>query len=526
MATKRWILLLLAAAMMAVLAGCSGGSTANVQNPQPPPQSQVTIAFQAEPAGSLPVNGSENLTAVVTNDPNNYGVDWSLACPNGVGAGNCGQLCLSTNTNCGNATVHTASCATPPTASCTVTYTAPASIPTNSLVVQVVALATANQASNVVAPITVGSFDSSLPAGNYVLQAQGFEGIPYQFAAVVTLDGAGNVTGGEQAVNANGVSVTDQNLSGSYFIGGDGRGTITIVDPNSAIGTEVFALVFLTNSHSQNPQALISQIGIDNTGASATGTMDWQHPTAITAAPSGSYAFVMCGTDVDVLDSIIFPDGPPPLAFGGVLDIGSSSSQTAISGVIDEFIADHLKLADVALSTGSQISAGPDTFGQFTVTLAGLTSYSQSRPVTVVLTGYIVDASHIRLIETDNTATTAGFGTTGGLAIGQVAGSYGTFNNGSMPSGTTYVFGVTGMDLSPNSGSYTPSSLSSVGLFTANGSGALSNGFTDTFLLFNCVQPACIQLGSQGAQISSSFTGTYAVDTGGADPGSGTGRTT
>ena len=64
MASKRSILVLLAAATIAFLAGCGGGSTANVQNPPPPPPSNLSIAFQPEPGGTLAVSFTENLTAV------------------------------------------------------------------------------------------------------------------------------------------------------------------------------------------------------------------------------------------------------------------------------------------------------------------------------------------------------------------------------------------------------------------------------------------------------------------------------
>jgi hypothetical protein len=493
-ATKRWILFLLPAAMLSLFAGC-GGSTANVQNPPPPPQSNVTISVQTTGLsnGTVPVNGTISLTATVQGNTTQggEGVAWSLACPGG--AGTCGTL------------------SSPFSASgAAITYTAPAAISSNSMLAEIVAYAEAQETANEVSPITITTFDNSLTAGNYVLQAHGIENdTPYQFAGVITLDGQGNVTGGEQTVNSNGVSVTDNILptGSSYFLGNDGRGTITIADPT--IGTEIFTFVSL-NSQTQNPQALISQIGLDNTGASATGTMDLQNSAAITAAPSGSYAFVMSGSDV--LDNGL------PLAFGGVLDI--PSGQTAISGVTDEIIAETQKLSGATFATGSKISSAPDTFGQVAFTLQGLLGVSHPKPVTVVLTGYIVDAAHIRLIETDTNANSGvtPFALTGGLAVGQAPGVYGTFTDASLVSGATYVFGVTGVDLSPNSVSngYLPFTLTSANLFQADGSGDMNNGYTDTFLLFNTIQ----KNPQPGAQISSSFNGTYLVDS------SGSGRAT
>ena len=504
MTTKRWILLLLPAVMISVLAGC-GGSTANVQNPPPPPQSQVAVSVQTTGLtnGMVPVNGIVTLTATVQGTPAQVGegVAWYMTCQDGSGS-ICGTL-SSVSSQSGTA----------------ITYTAPATLSSNSMVTEIVAYAEAQQTANVVSPVTITTFDSGLHPGNYVLQAQGIENSsPYQFAGVITLDGQGNVMGGEQTVNSNGVSVTDsiRRVGSSYFLGNDGRGTITLNtgDPNiGGNGIETFAFVFLNNP--QNPQALISQMDLGSaaTGASATGTMDLQTSTV---APSGSYAFVVSGTDVFDTD---VSGNHPPLAFGGVFDIAHDQT---ITGVTDEIIKEAQRLSAGTFSTGSKISSGPDTFGQVTFTLLGLIGASHPKPITVVLTGYMVDATHIKLIETDTNADSGvvGFGVTGGLAIGQAPGSYGNFTNASLPSGTTYVFGVTGIDLSTNSGNngYLPLTLTSASLFQADGDGNIvsNSGYTDTFLLYNIVQ----KNPQAGAEISSSFSGTYAVDS------SGSGRAT
>src|SRR3977135_3270276 len=74
-ATSRRILLLLSATMISILTGC-GGSTKTVQNPPPPPVSAVAIAFQPTPIGSIAINATAALTAVVSNDSSNGRVDW------------------------------------------------------------------------------------------------------------------------------------------------------------------------------------------------------------------------------------------------------------------------------------------------------------------------------------------------------------------------------------------------------------------------------------------------------------------
>src|SRR5260370_12814053 len=73
--------------MIAVLAGCSGG-TFNVQNPPPPPPSKLSIAYQPAPVGSILINATTDLTAVVSNDPSNAGAGWSVT---GSNTGNFGS---------------------------------------------------------------------------------------------------------------------------------------------------------------------------------------------------------------------------------------------------------------------------------------------------------------------------------------------------------------------------------------------------------------------------------------------------
>jgi hypothetical protein len=70
------------------------------------------------------------------------------------------------------------------------------------------------------------------------------------------------------------------------------------------------------------------------------------------------------------------------------------------------------------------------------------------------------------------------------------------------------VYGLLGVDLT----GFTPSTMTSVALFTADGNGGVTNGFADTFLQQNGNQ------GTAGAQISAAFSGIYSIDT------KGTGR--
>jgi|HubBroStandDraft_6_1064221.scaffolds.fasta_scaffold00330_7 hypothetical protein len=462
-ATKRSILFLLLppAAMILVLAGC-GGSTANVQNPAAPPDSKISIAFQPAPPGAILINATTALTAVVSNDPSNAGVDWSLTCSN---PGNCGSL-TALHTGSGQAT----------------TYTPPLTFSGNSQAINIVAFATADNTQNILAPITVTAFASNLK-GNYVLQAQGIDTSfgPYQFAGVIVLNGNGAITSGEQTVNffdqnpnVNAeVTRADPITSGSYFLGPDGRGTITVNTNDQDVGlngVETFSFVYLSTS-----QALIAETDFTE---SATGTMDLQ--TSI-AAPSGGYAFVVSGTDIA---------SQSPTAFGGIFNIDSPKNISGNGSLADQNLGGTV----TPEATLSGTLSTPDSFGAVTM---NLTAGFAAAPIQ--FTAYIVDATHMKLIESDNTSGT-GSGSTGGVAIGQGTAT-GTFGNLTAFSGT-YVFGMVGVDLT----GFTPSTLTSAGLFTADGAGNLVNGFTDTFLQQSGAQ------GTAGAQISGAFTGAYALD--------------
>lgn len=494
MAINRWIFFLPPVAALLMLAGCGGGSTATVQNPPAPPSSNITIAFQPQPAPALNVGFSENLTATVGNDPNQYGVDWSLTCGNPP---NCGTLTVN-----GNSGTHTASGAP-------ITYTAPSLLSTNTMLIQIVAYATADHTKNVAAPITVSTFDSNFAAGTYVLQAHGVDSSfnPYQIAAAIVLDGKGNITGGEQTANyASTGSLADTNLSGNYFIGNDGRGTITIDTKDFSIGgngVETFALVYLSSS-----RALISQMDLLTaaTGVSAAGTMDLQ---ASTVAPSGGYAFVISGTDVVKTY---------PVAFGGVLNIDSRNTISGTGSVVDEILGKEVNA--LALGISGSLTP-PDQLGSFTLNLDAPFG-SANKVISLQFTGYIVDATHISLIETDTASGSAtAFGLAAGSAIGQ-GNATGTFTTNASLSGT-YVFGIPGTDLSEFNGLYgfiaTPATSTAAGLFTADGAGNLTSGFTDTFLDLNTYQ-GTLANPQTGAQISAPFTGTYSVDS------TGTGRAT
>jgi hypothetical protein len=212
----------------------------------------------------------------------------------------------------------------------------------------------------------------------------------------------------------------------------------------------------------------------------------------------------------------LFANLPGPIAFGGILNI---SSPTNISGLADEIFEKTLNAngANGVPISGSYTAVPNDSFGTVILNLtAPLGPPNSSRTnVNLQFTAYIVDATHIQLIESDQ-ANGAGFGSTAGLAVGQ-GNAAGNFSNASLPAGTSYVFAIDGMDLSQsaiNNGSF-PDTLTSAGLIQGDGNGSLTSGYTDISLLYNTAQGTNINP-QIGAQISAQITGgSYAVSSNG-----------
>jgi hypothetical protein len=445
-------------AIIVASSGCSGPST-NVQNPPPPPSNNVSIAFQSSPPTSVSIGGTASITAVVKNDTTNAGIDWTLLCP--------------TITNCGTLSPLHSPSGSP------VTYSPPSVIPGNSQTFTIEGFATADHTQNVVTSITVNGYASILK-GTYVFATQGEDpNGAFQLAGVVVLDGNGGITSGEQTHSDSLLSVSDAITGGSYFIGPDGRGTLTINTADQNIGQagiENLSLVVLDNT-----RALIQTF--DNStlpvlsGEASSGTLELQTSTA---APTAGYAFVVGGVDI----------ATAPVALGGVLNIDSPNAISGKGSVADE---NDANAGFIPANTISGTLTSPDALGSLKFNLVAAFAPS------IQFTGYIVNATHIKLIESDMDGTGAGFGSTAGVAVAQGAAT-GTFTNNNAFAGT-YVFKILGQDPS-----LLPSSLASLGKFTADASGNLNNGYNDEVLAGISV------LSGTPYAVSDSFTGTYALD--------------
>src|SRR3989454_5981130 len=176
----------------------------------------------------------------------------------------------------------------------------PTSVGTNNFVVQVTDSSAPAQSATQALSITIagpgGSQSNAALNGNYAFTFTGVSGngiASSTFAAVgrFTADGAGNLSNGELDTNAVGGGGVAQAFTGTYSIGADNRGVMTL---NFSGSSAKMAFAMLANGNAQF-------IEFDASGGSGTigsGTMEKADTTAYsTARITGDYAFGAAGFD-------------------------------------------------------------------------------------------------------------------------------------------------------------------------------------------------------------------------------------
>jgi hypothetical protein len=278
---------------------------------------------------------------------------------------------------------------------------------------------------------------------NYAFYLSGLETINfgpnfYALAGSVTVDGNGNVLGGEQDYN-DGVGLQSPEPSGDTILPGTaaltadpttGQGTLTLTTNNASLGVngvETLGVQFVNTNH-----ALIVQF---DGSATSSGSMDTQ--TLSSALNDGNYAFTFSGVDSSFYASIVY---------GGVFSISGGGSALAGTVDVDDFGATTTPTFGTPF-TGS-ITA-PDAFGRGTITIAALPS----------LNYYVVGPEALRIIDVDT--SDSGVGSMFGQGTG-------TFNPSLLGSS---VFGV-------ESNSF-GSLYAAAGMFTTDPASLTFNGIAD-----------------------------------------------
>jgi len=451
---RRNLSLSLLATIAAIFLAACGSS-----KPAPP---QVMLAMTTPPPTGLEIGLTVPLSAITTNDSSGGGILWMLNCD--IGA------------NCG--TLSTASSASGDT----ITYVAPATIPEGDVPFGGMAVnitATSSSVSSVFATATVtisALGDTQLLIGSYAFYVEGFDagGNLYTAAGSVTLDGAGDVTGGEEDFFDSGnatPSVGDVITTGTYSVNQNGPGTMTInvatpasppvPDPTVGVGgMQTFSLVAVnsatiatsTGSEIAQQHLLIEEF---DSAATSLGSMDFQSFTAgDLSSISGGYAYILSGID----------GGGGPLGVGGVFSTDGAGG----------FTNDQSDENDAGAVTRNITNQGgaftaPDANGRGTLTI-GTDMYAY----------YQVNPEALSIVETDGTQLSVG------VALGQGSAA-GGFSAASI--GPASALGASGLSFG---------FANFAGQITTDGKALVTAGFGDTK-----------ELG--GPVGTGSITGTYAL---------------
>jgi hypothetical protein len=407
------------------LAACGGGPNGGPYfPPPPPPPGAISVSFASVPPSSIVVGATASLTATLVNDTTNAGVTWRVQCA----SAQCGSV-SPTSTTSGVAT----------------TYTAPAAIPSpDTVTIVATSVASTGQTAATTLSITATAQPSTpaLSNGTYIyhLAGQDTNG-PYFVAGAFSVSN-GVITGGEQDFTDGGGIATDTLVASGCSLSQVG-GNVQVVLNTGDTSIGVNGVETLRGTVVSTSRVLISEY---DASAAGTGSIDFQTGTA---APAGGYAFYVSGQDGSAFANAI--------GIGGILNVGGTALNVSGS-VFDLNDGGNTVLQNQSFASGTVTL--PDSFGRLAFTLV---PSSASAVPSFILTGYIIGANQIQLVESQPDNLNA---TTGGMALGQGINT-GTFTSaGPDVAGTSYAFGASGEDAN--------GVLQLAGAFTLNSTGSVS----------------------------------------------------
>ncbi|HZD93280.1 MAG TPA: hypothetical protein VE133_03440 [Candidatus Sulfotelmatobacter sp.] len=300
-------------------------------------------------------------------------------------------------------------------------------------------------------PPPTGSFTNASLIGPFAFSYTGSDGGGFlAVAGSFQADGAGHITSGMQDVNSGLGIFTNSPVTGTYTVRADGRGSANLSSP---AGNSVIDFVIVAGGH-----ALITRFDANATGS---GTLDQQTTSAFSnTALAGLFAFNLSG--IDAVGN--------PLAVAGNF---TSDTTGAITAGVDDSNDNGGVVASDPL-TGS-IPVGANGRGTATMnTVRGALTF----------TFYVVDANHLKLVETDNSVVL------GGEAFRQT----GPFSNASVSG--PFAFTLAGADV------LSVAPFAAGGVLTSNGAGTITGGTED----FNDAGTVTLNVG---------LTGSYSIAPGG-----------
>ncbi|HKD80634.1 MAG TPA: hypothetical protein VKH81_13130 [Candidatus Angelobacter sp.] len=277
-------------------------------------------------------------------------------------------------------------------------------------------------------PPPQGGFTNANLSGPFAFSYTGSDASGFlAVAGSFTADGKGNITSGMEDLRDANAAVTNAAITGTYTVRPDGRGQAQL---NSPGGNSTIAFVIVAGGH-----ALVTRFDASATGS---GTIDQQSPSAFsTSALAGQFAFSLTG-----VDSLVNP----------LSVVGSFTSDT--SGNITSGVDD-------SNDSGSVITNDPLT-GSIAVAANGRGSATlNTMRGTSTFAFYVVDATHIKLVEVDTTLAL------GGEAFSQA----GPFSNASLSG--PFAFTIAGAD------NVTAGPFAAGGIINSDGAGNITSGTED-----------------------------------------------
>jgi hypothetical protein len=325
----------------------------------------------------------------------------------------------------------------------------------------------------------MGNFSNASLKGTYAFSMSGedLSGFPISRIGSFIADGNGGITSALEDVTDDGTtSAAVAFSSGSYSIQANGKGAITL---NSSATSGLALDVVLSSSST----GFLVQTDLN---ATSSGTLNLQSANAFTVTAINSpYVFSVFGIDAN---------GAPVSLVGQISTTGGGS---VTGGVLDENDGSApAPSGPLAVGSGGSYTFDTNagngtTFGRGTVNFAGLS-----------FAFYIVDGTHLYLMEEDGTFATSGdaFQQSGAIAT----------NNAGFSGGFVHTIG---------SGSLaTGGPIGRGARYTADGQGNLTAiGADDN----NAGQFSCIGAGDNRCTLQAGPS-TYAIDTANAPSGRGT----
>ncbi|HEY6269731.1 MAG TPA: hypothetical protein VIX11_15625 [Candidatus Acidoferrum sp.] len=241
-------------------------------------------------------------------------------------------------------------------------------------------------------PPPVGKYSVASLKGQYAFTTNGesFTGgasaTPLSRVGSFTADGAGNITGGIEDVNAAGVTnLAIQITGGTYTVNADGRGALTL---NLSVGGVASSINLGITLTSINDGLMIDETSTNTQSSTGSGNFVLQTSGSFALASiTGSYVFDFTGLDTTSAPMSIvgqFAGGGGPIT-AGVEDINDNGAFTNAAGVAGSFGADGVNPMTLA------------SFGRGIAQINGL-QYAF----------YIVDGTRVRLLSTTGGAMLSG----------------------------------------------------------------------------------------------------------------------